>query len=87
MFCSSDVSVQTINLPPKIKLSGYYLLGVYVYYLRVTVFVIIITISVGRKEMFSKKLINIFNLYILCISTIYIYTCNYKINKYIILNT
>ena len=22
MFCSSDVSVQTINLPPKIKLSG-----------------------------------------------------------------
>ena len=59
MFCSSDVSVQTINLPPKIKLSGYYLLGVYVYYLRVTVFVIIITISVGRREMFSKKLINI----------------------------
>jgi hypothetical protein len=59
MFCSSDVSVQTINLPPKIKLSGDYLLGVYIYYLRVTVFVIIITISVGRKEMFSKKLINI----------------------------
>ena len=59
MFCSSDFSVQMINLPPKIKLSRYYLLGVYVYYLRVTVFVIIITISVGRKEMFSKKLINI----------------------------
>jgi hypothetical protein len=45
--------VQTINLPPKIKLSGYYILGVYVYYLRVSF------LPMGRKEMLSKKLINI----------------------------